>query len=159
MIKVLFICPGNICRSPMAEFIFKDMVACRGLSDQFYIASAATSTEEIWNGQGNPVYPPARQELARHGISCEGKRAVQIQKSDYDKYHYLLGLEQRNIRNMMRILGRDPKKKVHRLLDYSNNPRDIADPWYTGNFDSTYRDVVEGCEAFLDMLVREKKVR
>ena len=159
MIKVLFICHGNICRSPMAEFIFKDMVACRGLSDQFYIASAATSTEEIWNGQGNPVYPPARQELARHGISCEGKRAVQIQKSDYDKYDYLLGMEQRNIRNMMRILGRDPKKKVHRLLDYSNNPRDIADPWYTGNFDSTYRDVVEGCEAFLDMLVREKKVR
>lgn len=159
MIKVLFVCHGNICRSPMAEFIFKDMVACRGLSDQFYIASAATSTEEIWNGQGNPVYPPARQELARHGISCEGKRAVQIQKSDYDKYDYLLGMEQRNIRNMMRILGRDPKKKVHRLLDYSNNPRDIADPWYTGNFDSTYRDVVEGCEAFLDMLVREKKVR
>ena len=159
MIRVLFICHGNICRSPMAEFIFKDMVACRGLSDQFYIASAATSTEEIWNGQGNPVYPPARQELARHGISCEGKRAVQIQKRDYDKYDYLLGMEQRNIRNMMRILGRDPKKKVHRLLDYSNNPRDIADPWYTGNFDSTYRDVVEGCEAFLDMLVREKKVR
>lgn len=159
MIKILFICHGNICRSPMAEFIFKDMVARCGLSDQFYIASAATSTEEIWNGQGNPVYPPARQELARHGISCEGKRAVQIQKSDYDKYGYLLGMEQRNIRNMMRILGRDPKKKVHRLLDYSNNPRDIADPWYTGNFDSTYRDVVEGCEAFLDMLVREKKVR
>lgn len=159
MIRVLFICHGNICRSPMAEFIFKDMVTRRGLADQFYIASAATSTEEIWNGQGSPVYPPARQELARHGISCEGKRAVQIQKSDYDKYDYLLGMEQRNIRNMMRILGRDPKKKVHRLLDYSNNPRDIADPWYTGNFDSTYRDVVEGCEAFLDMLVREKKVR
>ena len=159
MIRVLFVCHGNICRSPMAEFIFKDMVTRRGLSEQFYIASAATSTEEIWNGQGNPVYPPARQELARHGISCEGKRAVQIQKSDYDKYDYLLGMEQRNIRNMMRILGRDPEKKVHRLLDYSKNPRDIADPWYTGNFDSTYRDVVEGCEAFLDMLMREKKVR
>ncbi len=158
MIKILFVCHGNICRSPMAEFIFKDMVTRRGLSDQFYIASAATSTEEIWNGQGNPVYPPARQELARHGISCEGKRAVQIQKSDYDKYDYLLGMEQRNIRNMMRILGRDPEHKVHRLLDYSNNPRDIADPWYTGNFDSTYRDVVEGCEAFLGMLMREKKV-
>ena len=158
MIRVLFVCHGNICRSPMAEFIFKDMVTRRGLSDQFYIASAATSTEEIWNGQGNPVYPPARQELARHGISCEGKRAVQIQKSDYDKYDYLLGMEQRNIRNMMRILGRDPEHKVHRLLDYSNNPRDIADPWYTGNFDSTYRDVVEGCEAFLGMLMREKKV-
>ena len=139
MIRVLFVCHGNICRSPMAEFIFKDMVTRRGLSDQFYIASAATSTEEIWNGR-------------------EGKRAVQIQKSDYDKYDYLLGMEQRNIRNMMRILGRDPEHKVHRLLDYSNNPRDIADPWYTGNFDSTYRDVVEGCEAFLGMLMREKKV-
>ena len=105
MIRVLFVCHGNIRRSPMAEFIFKDMVNNRGLGDQFYIASAATSTEEIWNGIGNPVYPPAKRELAKHGISCEGKRAVQLKKSDYDKYDYLIGMEERNRRNMLRILG------------------------------------------------------
>ena len=108
MIRVLFICHGNICRSPMAEFIFKDMVNNRGLGDQFYIASAATSTEEIWNGIGNPVYPPAKRELAKHGITCEGKRAVQLKKSDYNKYDYLIGMEERNRRNMLRILGKDP---------------------------------------------------
>ena len=152
MIKVLFVCLGNICRSPMAEFIFKDMVRTRGLGDQFYIASAATSTEEIWNGIGNPVYPPAKRELAKHGISCEGKRAVQLQRSDYDKYDYLIGMEERNRRNMLRILGKDPEGKVSLLLDYADEPGDIADPWYTGNFDSTYRDVVRGCEGFLEYL-------
>lgn len=158
MIKVLFVCLGNICRSPMAEFILKDMVKKRGIADQFYIASAATSSEEIWNGQGNPVYPPARQELARHGIDCSGKRAVQLQKSDYDKYDYLLGMENYNIRNMLRILKRDPEGKVRRLLDYSDNPRDISDPWYTGEFGATYRDVTEGCEAFLRALEAEGKI-
>ena len=152
MIKVLFVCHGNICRSPMAEFIFKDMVRTRGLGEQFYIASAATSTEEIWNGVGNPVYPPAKRELAKHGISCEGKRAVQLQRSDYDKYDYLIGMEERNRRNMLRILGKDPEGKVSLLLDYADEPGDIADPWYTGNFDSTYRDVVRGCEGFLEYL-------
>ena len=117
MIKVLFVCHGNICRSPMAEFIMKDMLTKRGISDKFYIASAATSTEEIWNGVGNPVYPPAKKELAKHGISCEGKRAVQITRSDYGKYDYILGMEERNIRNILRIVGKDPEHKVKLLLE------------------------------------------
>ena len=129
MIRVLFVCLGNICRSPMAEFIMKSIISERGLSDRFYIASAATSTEEIWNGVGNPVYPPAKRELAKHGISCEGKRAVQITKADYGKYDYILGMEERNIRNILRIVGKDPEHKVKLLLDYSDHPRDIADPW------------------------------
>ena len=148
MIRVLFVCLGNICRSPMAEFIMKSIISERSLSDRFYIASAATSTEEIWNGVGNPVYPPAKRELAKHGISCEGKRAVQITKADYGKYDYILGMEERNI----------PEHKVKLLLDYSDHPRDIADPWYTGNFESTYRDVVEGCEGFLLYLEREGRI-
>ena len=127
MIRVLFVCLGNICRSPMAEFIMKSIISERGLSDRFYIASAATSTEEIWNGVGNPVYPPAKRELAKHGISCEGKRAVQITKADYGKYDYILGMEERNIRNILRIVGKDPEHKVKLLLDYSDHPRDIAD--------------------------------
>ena len=153
MIKVLFVCLGNICRSPMAEFIMKQKVAALGLSDQFHIASAATSTEEIWNGVGNPVYPPAREELAKHGISCEGKRAVQLKKSDYNEFDYLIGMEQANIRNMMRILGGDPEGKVSRLLDFTEEPRDIADPWYTGNFKLTYEQIEEGCQALLDKLL------
>ena len=132
MIRVLFVCLGNICRSPMAEFIMKSIISERGLSDRFYIASAATSTEEIWNGVGNPVYPPAKRELAKHGISCEGKRAVQITKADYGKYDYILGMEERNIRNILRIVGKDPEHKVKLLLDYSDHPRDIADPWWNG---------------------------
>ncbi|MDD3338131.1 MAG: low molecular weight phosphotyrosine protein phosphatase [Lachnospiraceae bacterium] len=151
-IKILFICHGNICRSPIAEFVLKDMVQKRNIADQFYIASSATSTEEIWNGVGNPVYPPAKAELAKHGISCEGKRAVQLKKSDYNEYDYLIGMDHQNRRNMMRILGADPEQKVSLLLDYGKQPRDIADPWYTGNFDVTYEDIVEGCEAFLEML-------
>lgn len=158
MIRVLFVCLGNICRSPMAEFIMKSIISERGLSDRFYIASAATSTEEIWNGVGNPVYPPAKRELAKHGISCEGKRAVQITKADYGEYDYILGMEERNIRNILRIVGKDPEHKVKLLLDYSDHPRDIADPWYTGNFESTYRDVVEGCEGFLLYLEREGRI-
>lgn len=158
MIRVLFVCLGNICRSPMTEFIMKSIVSERSLSDRFYIASAATSTEEIWNGVGNPVYPPAKRELAKHGISCEGKRAVQITKADYGKYDYILGMEERNIRNILRIVGKDPEHKVKLLLDYSDHPRDIADPWYTGNFESTYRDVVEGCEGFLLYLEREGRI-
>lgn len=157
MIKVLFVCHGNICRSPMAEFVLKDMVKTQGLAEQFEIASAATSREEIWNGVGNPVYPPAREELAHHGISCGGKRAVQLKLEDYDYYDYLLAMDTQNIRNINRMIGKDPAHKIHMLLDFSSSPRAIADPWYTGNFQVTYADIKEGCEAFLDYLKNEKK--
>ncbi len=152
MIKILFICHGNICRSPMAEFIMKDLVEKAGLSNQFQISSAATSTEEIWNGIGNPVYPPARQKLAEHNISCEGKRAVQLQRSDYVKYDYLIGMDSTNIRNMHRMLGGDPEGKIAKLLSFAGSERDISDPWYTGDFETTYRDVIEGCESLLEQL-------
>lgn len=154
MIKVLFVCHGNICRSPMAEFILKDMVQKRGLASQFEIASAATSTEEIWNGIGNPVYPPAKEELARHGISCKGKRAVQLKKEDYDYYDYLIGMDTMNIRNMERMTNHNGGK-ICMLLQYAGRQDSISDPWYTSRFDVTYDDIVEGCQGFLDYL--EKK--
>ncbi len=147
-VKILFICHGNICRSPMAEFVLKDMVKKRGLERQFEIASAATSTEEI----GNPVHHGTKNKLAKYGISVAGKYAVQMTKRDYAAYDYLIAMEQYNIRNMMRILGGDPDGKVCKLLDFTARPRDIADPWYTGNFDETYDDIVEGCEALLEHL-------
>lgn len=149
MIKVLFICHGNICRSPMAEFVMKDMVQKRGLSDSFFIASAATSTEEI----GNPVHYGTRNKLKQYGISVAGKCAVQAKKGDYQKYDYILGMDSWNMCNMRRIFGNDPRKKLHRLLDFSKNPRDIADPWYTGDFDTTYNDIYEGCEALLEHIL------
>lgn len=144
---------GKVCRSPMAEFILKDMVAIRHLADRFYIASAATSTEEIWGDVGNPVYPPAREKLAEHGISCKGKRAVQVKKSDYAAYDYLICMDTNNLRNLRRIIGDDKEGKVSLLLDYTDRKgASIADPWYTGNFDITYDDIVEGCEGFLAFL-------
>ena len=148
MTKILFVCLGNISRSPMAEMILRDMVRRRGLEAEFVIASAATSTEEI----GNPVYPPARRMLASHGIDCGGKRAVQLCRADYDRYDWLLGMETANIRRMCAICGGDPEGKIARLLDGTPNPRDIADPWYTGDFQSTWDDLVEGCTALLDRL-------
>lgn len=154
MIKILFVCHGNICRSPMAEFVMKDIVEQKGLQHQFHIASAATSTEEI----GNPVHHGTRNKLKQYGISTAGKYAVQLKKSDYKDYDYLIGMEERNLTNMRRITGGDPDKKMHCLLDFSNYPRDIADPWYTGNFDLTYTDIVEGCEAFLSYLENEKVI-
>ena len=137
MTKVLFICHGNICRSPMAEFVMKDLVAKAGLSDKFEIASAATSTEEI----GNPVYPPARRKLAEHGISCEGKIARQMTRRDHN-----------NLRNMARFVGGDPEHKVSLLMDHTRRPGDVADPWYTGDFEATWQDVLEGCTALLEEL-------
>ena len=149
MIKILFVCHGNICRSPIAEFVMKDLVSQAGLSHQFTIASAATSTEEIWNGVGNPVYPPARKKLAEHGLSCEGKRAVQLTRADYSRYDYLIGMDRANIRNITRMCGGDPEHKISLLLSWAGAERDIADPWYSGDFDATYTDVLEGCQALL----------
>lgn len=152
MIKILFICLGNICRSPMAEFLFKDMVAKRGLADKFYIASAATSSYEI----GNPVHPGTRNKLAQYGIGVAGKTAVQLTKADYDKYDYLIGMESSNIRNILCIVGSDSRHKVYKLLQFAGSERDIADPWYTGNFDVTYNDIHEGCTALLEYLLKNK---
>lgn len=155
MIKIMFVCHGNICRSPMAEFIMKKLVKDSGLEDEFLIKSSATSTEEIWNGVGNPVYPPARAELQRHGISCDGKRAVQLKSDDYGKYDLFIGMDSANIRNMHRILGGDPENKIHKLMDYTGRGGDVADPWYTRSFDITYRDVFDGCTSLLEAIKRE----
>ena len=144
MIKVLFICHGNICRSPMAEFLLKDYVAKKGASDSFLIASAATSTEEI----GNPVHHGTRNKLALLGISVKGKTAIQMTRTDYQKYDYLIGMDSWNIRNILRIAGSDPNHKIYSYLDFTEHPRDIADPWYTGNFDETYDDICEAMEGF-----------
>ncbi|WP_299966988.1 low molecular weight protein-tyrosine-phosphatase [uncultured Oscillibacter sp.] len=149
MTKILFVCHGNICRSPMAEFVMKDLVKKAGLESQFQIASAATSTEEI----GNPVYPPARRKLAEHGISCAGKTARQLTKADYARNDLLIGMDRANIRNMNRICGGDPDGKIKLLLDYTDRPGDVADPWYTGDFDATWRDVLDGCQGLLKSCV------
>ena len=148
MINIMFVCHGNICRSPMAEFIMKDRVAKQGMADMFYIASSATSTEEIWRGVGNPVYPPAQRELAKHGISCDGKRAVQITSEDYDKYDIILCMDSNNMRNIKRIIPNDPENKICKLMDLVGGG-DVADPWYTGDFSTTYRDIFAGCKALL----------
>ena len=154
MIKILFICHGNICRSPMAEYVMKDMVEKAGLAQHFEIASAATSTEEIGCG----VYPPARQKLAQHGISCKGHAARQVRRSDYEHYDYLICMDRYNLRNIARIIPSDPKSKISRLLDFTDHPNDVADPWYTGDFDATWRDVNDGCSALLTLLRREYKL-
>ena len=145
MKRILFVCHGNICRSPMAEFVMKDLVEKAGLSASFYIESAATSTEEI----GNSVYPPARRKLAEHGIGCAGKTARQMRRSDYDRFDLLIGMDDWNIRNMFRICGGDSEGKIHKLMDFTSRPSDVADPWYTGDFDATWRDVIEGCQGLL----------
>ncbi|MBE6795171.1 MAG: low molecular weight phosphotyrosine protein phosphatase [Ruminococcaceae bacterium] len=152
MIKIMFVCHGNICRSPMAEFIFKDLINKKGVSKKYYISSSATSTEEIWNGVGSPVYPPARNELLKHGLSCEGKRAVQLKKSDYDDYDYLVAMDENNLRNIFRIVGFDSDKKVSKLMNYTSRGGDVADPWYSGDFEKCYRDIYDGCISLLERL-------
>ena len=151
-IKVLFICHGNICRSTMAQFVFQHLVNQRGLADNFYIDSAATSREEIGNG---PHYGTV-QKMREAGIPVLPHRAVQMTRGDYEKYDYLIGMDTANIRNMMRIAGGDPDGKISKLRNYSGRAGDIADPWYTGNFEETYTDVREGCEGLLQYLQRER---
>ena len=166
MKKILFVCHGNICRSPMAEFVMKDLVKKAGLEKEFHIESAATSTEEI----GNPVYPPARRKLAEHGIGCAGKTARQITRSDYGAYDLLIGMDQANLRNMTRICGGDPDGKLHLLMEYAGGRRgtpcgpglghyigEVADPWYTGDFETTWRDVLAGCQGLLAALLQREK--
>lgn len=149
MIRILFICHGNICRSPMAEFVMKDMVKKAGRASEFQIDSAATSTEEL----GNPVYPPARRKLAEHGIGCAGKTARQLTHIDYDAYDLLIGMDQANLRNMRRLLGGDPDGKLTLLMDYTDRPGDVADPWYTRDFEATWQDVLDGCRGLFAHLI------
>ena len=151
MIKLLFVCHGNICRSPMAEFMMKDLVKKTGLEDHFSIASAATSTEEI----GNPVYPNARRKLAEHGIGCAGKTSRQLTRGDYDRWDLLIGMDQANLRNMRRICGGDPDGKLHLLLEYAGRDGDVEDPWYTRDFDAAWRDIEAGCRGLLEQLRAE----
>ena len=146
MKKILFICHGNICRSPMAEYVMKDLVKQAGLESQFHIESAATSREEI----GNPIYPPARRKLAEHGISCDGHAARQLTNRDYEDYDLLIGMDRANLRDMYRICGGDFADKMHLLLDYTDRPgQEVADPWYTDDFEATWWDVLEGCRGLL----------
>jgi len=165
MIRILFICHGNICRSPMAEFVLKSLVENQSLTSSFEISSAATSTEEIWNGRGNPVYPPAREELQRHGIGntpytdFSAKRARQVTPEDYRYYDYLLCADGANIRNTIRIVGADRENKIKLLLDFAENPKrhgqSISDPWYTGDFGTAFQDIWEGCNGFLKYCTEE----
>lgn len=155
MKKLLFVCHGNICRSPMAEFVMKDLVKKAGLEKGFQIASAATSAEEL----GNPVYPPARRKLAEHGIGCDGHSARRLTGRDYDEYDLLIGMDQENLRNMRRICGGDRAGKLHLLLDFTGRPGDVADPWYTGDFEATWRDVWEGCQGLLGFIAKAETRR
>lgn len=157
MTKIMFVCYGNICRSPMAEFIFKDMLAKRGLADKFTVCSSATSAEEIQGGVGKLVYPPAKAQLAAHGISCEGKRAIQLCRDDYGKYDLFIGMDSNNIATMTRVLDGDPDGKIHKLMSYTDRGGDVADPWYTERFDIAYKDIYDGCAGLLKALTGEIK--
>jgi protein-tyrosine phosphatase len=137
----------------MAEFIFKDLIEKKDIADKFFVSSCATSTEEIWNGVGNPVYPPAKRELAKHNISCDGKRAIQLKKSDYEKFDYLIAMDSNNVRNIMRIIGSDKDNKVSKLMSYTTRGGDVADPWYSGDFETCYNDIYEGCSALLEKMI------
>lgn len=152
MVKILFVCHGNICRSPMAEFIMEDIVKKFGFSDCFEISSAATSTEEI----GNPIYPPARKILSENGIFCTKRTARQICPSDYLHYDMIIGMDRYNIKNMMRIFGDDPLCKIHLLMDFTDKKGDVSDPWYTDDFETAYNDISAGCNALFEYLMTHK---
>ncbi len=154
-IKILFVCHGNICRSPMAEFVFKDMVKKKGLAGSFFIASAATSTEEL----GNPVHVGTRAVLGKLGISTEGKYAVQVKREDYRNYDYIIGMDSANIRNMNRIFGDDKDNKIWKMLEFAGMSRDVDDPWYTGKFEKTYEDILAGCKGLLEYIMNHDKDR
>ena len=149
LIKIMFVCHGNICRSPLAEFIMKELVKSKGLQDEFYIASSATSTEEL----GNPIYPPVRRILKIRGIDCSGKRAVRVTKNDYEAYDYIVCMDKNNLRNLSRIIGEDTENKVSLLLDFTDTPHDVADPLYTGDFETTLTDIENGCNALLKYII------
>ena len=153
MIKIMFVCHGNICRSPMAEFIMKELVAKKGLQNKFIIASSATSNEEIINGVGNRMYPPAQAELRRNGVPFEPRRATRLTADDYGKYDLIIGMDSANIRNMHRILCGDPENKIHKLMEYTSTPSDVSDPWYNDRFDIAYRDILKGCQGLLNTLL------
>ncbi len=165
MIRILFVCHGNICRSTMAEFVMKDIVNKQGLSDAFHIESSATHTDEIWNGVGSPVYPPARAKLREHGIGTEDnelgvseKRARLTSRTDYDKFDYIIGMDSANMRNLNSIFGGDPDHKLYKMLDFTDRDGDVADPWYTGNFDATWRDVSEGCHGLFRRILSDPNI-
>ena len=160
MIRILFVCHGNICRSTMAEFIMKDIVRKQHLEDQFHIESSATHTDEIWNGQGSPVYPPAKAKLREYGIGTpdnelgvSAKRARLTSRADYDKFDFIIGMDSANIRDLKRLFSGDPEDKVYKMLEFADRSGDVADPWYTGNFDDTWRDCSDGCHGLFRQIL------
>ncbi len=155
MIRIFFVCHGHICRSPMAEFIMKHLVKKAGREKKFFIASAATSDEEIWNGVGNPMYPPAKAELKKEGIPFTERGATRLVRGDYEKYDHIIGMDSANIRNMHRILGGDPMGKISKLMEHTSRGGDVADPWYSDRFDIAFRDIYEGCEALLNKIQKQ----
>ena len=164
MIRILFVCHGNICRSTMAEFIMKDIVNKQGLAEAFQIESSATHTDEIWNGVGSPVYPPARAKLREHGIGTDDnelgvsqKRARLTSRTDYDKFDFIIGMDSANIRNLNSLFGGDPDKKVFKMLEFAGREGDVADPWYTGNFDATWRDCSDGCHGLFRQIMMDPR--
>ena len=150
----MFVCHGNICRSPMAEFIFKKIAEDYGAREKFTVSSSATSSEEIWGGIGNPMYPPAKKELERQGVPYKERRAVQLKKSDYGEYDLFVGMDSANIRNMNRIFGLDSENKIHKLLDFTAQGGDVADPWYSDRFDIAYKDIYNGCLALFEKITK-----
>ncbi len=155
MNRIMFVCLGNICRSPMAEIIFRDMVEKTGRSGEFLIASSATSDENVWNGIGSEVYPPAKKILEKHGLSADGKRAVQLTAQDGAKYDMFICMDRYNVRNVSRILGTENSDKIRMLMDFTAQPGDVSDPWYTGDFETAYKDIYEGCNGLLEFFEKE----